>query len=88
METDRVVDEYFTEQHAENPSWAAALSIHHERDAELPQSIRSAFDSVVLFRELPGTEADARPLYIYLCLVYQTYRCEHSGPFCRRPSLQ
>ena len=55
------------------PSWAAALSIiTHERDAELPQSIRGAFDSVVLFRELPGTEADTRPLYIYLCLVYQT----------------
>ena len=73
METDRVVDEYFTEQHAENPFLGrSALYLTHERDAELPQSIRGAFDSVVLFRELPGTEADTRPLYIYLCLVYQT----------------
>ena len=73
METDRVVDEYFTEQHAENPFLGrSALYLTHEQDAELPQSIRGAFDSVVLFRELPGTEADARPLYIYLCLVYQT----------------
>jgi hypothetical protein len=72
-ETDRVVDEYFTEQRAENPFLGrSALYMTHERDAELPQSIRSAFDSVVLFRELPGIEADTRPLYIYLCLVYQT----------------
>ena len=73
METGRVVDEYFTEQRAENPFLGrSALYITHERDAELPQSIRGAFDSVVLFREIPGTEADSRPLYIYLCLVYQT----------------
>ena len=73
IETDRVVDEYFTEQHAENLFLGrSALYITHERDGELPQSIRGAFDSVVLFRELPGIEADSRPLYIYLCLVYQT----------------
>jgi hypothetical protein len=72
-ETDRVVDEYFTEQQAENPFLGrSALYITHERDPELPQSIRGAFDSVVLFRELPGTTADTRPLYIYLCLIYQT----------------
>jgi hypothetical protein len=73
METGRVVDEYFTEQQAENPFLGrSALYITHERDVELPQSIRGAFDSVALFREIPGTEADSRPLYIYLCLVYQT----------------
>jgi 4-amino-4-deoxy-L-arabinose transferase-like glycosyltransferase len=72
-ETDRVVDEYFTEQQAENPFLGrSALYITHERDAELPQTIRGAFDSVILFREVPGIEADTRPLYIYLCLVYQT----------------
>ena len=72
-ETDRVVDEYFTEQQAENPFLGrSALYITHERDADLPQSIRGAFDSVVFFRELPGAGVDTRPLYIYLCLVYQT----------------
>ncbi len=72
-ETGRVVDEYFTEQQAENPFLGrSALYMTHERDDELPQSIRGAFDSVVLFRELPGAGVDTRPLYIYLCLVYQT----------------
>jgi hypothetical protein len=73
METGRVVDEYFTEQRAENPFLGrSALYMTRERAGELPQSIRAAFDSVVLFRELPGAGGDPRPLYIYLCLVYQT----------------
>lgn len=73
VETGRVVDEYFTEQRAENPFLGrSALYVTRERAEELPQSIRAAFDSVVLFRELPGAGGDPRPLYIYLCLVYQT----------------
>jgi hypothetical protein len=73
METDRVVDEYFTEQQAENPFLGrSALYITRERAGDLPQSIRGAFDSVILFRELPGAGEDPQPLYIYLCLVYQT----------------
>ncbi|HEY5780043.1 MAG TPA: glycosyltransferase family 39 protein [Terrimicrobiaceae bacterium] len=72
-ETDRVVDEYFTEQQAENPFLGrSALYMTRERAGDLPQSIRAAFDSVILFRELPGAGGDPRPLYIYLCLVYQT----------------
>ena len=71
--TRRVVDDYFTEQRAENPFLGrSALYVTRERAEELPQSIRAAFDSVVLFRELPGAGGDPRPLYIYLCLVYQT----------------
>ena len=72
-ETGRVVDEYFTEQQAENPFLGrSALYMTRERAGDLPQSIRAAFDSVILFRELPGAGGDPRPLYIYLCLVYQT----------------
>ena len=73
VETGRVVDEYYTEQQAENPFLGrSALYMTRERAGDLPQSIRAAFDSVVLFRELPGAGGDPRPLYIYLCLVYQT----------------
>ena len=72
-ETGRVTDEYFTEQQAENAFLGrSALYITRERAGDLPQSIEAAFDSVILFRELPGAGDDARPLYIYLCLIYQT----------------
>ncbi|HEY5743787.1 MAG TPA: glycosyltransferase family 39 protein [Terrimicrobiaceae bacterium] len=71
--TDKVIDEYFTEQQAENAFLGrSALYITHERAGDLPQSITAAFDSVVPFRELAGAGGDPRPLYIYLCLVYQT----------------
>ena len=66
-------DEYFTEQQAENAFLGrSALYITHEPAGDLPQSIEGAFDSVSLFRELPGAGDDARPLYIYLCLNYRT----------------
>jgi Dolichyl-phosphate-mannose-protein mannosyltransferase len=72
-ETGKVSDEYFTEQQAENAFLGrSALYITHERRGDLPQSIEAAFDSVNLFRELPGAGDDPRPLYIYLCLIYQT----------------
>jgi Dolichyl-phosphate-mannose-protein mannosyltransferase len=72
-ETGKVRDEYFTEQKAESAFLGrSALYISHERAQDLPQSIKAAFDSVVMFRKLPGAGEDARPLYIYLCLVYQT----------------
>ena len=72
-ETGRVTDEYFTEQQAENAFLGrSALYITHERSGDLPQSIKAAFDSVSLFRELSGAGDDARPLYFYLCLIYQT----------------
>ena len=72
-ETGRVTDEYFTEQQAENAFLGrSALYITHERAGDLPQSIKAAFDSVILFRELPGAGDDSRPLYFYLCLIYQT----------------
>jgi hypothetical protein len=72
-ETGKVTDEYFTEQQAENAFFGrSALYITRERAGDLPQSIKAAFDSVILFRELPGAGDDARPLYIYLCLIYQT----------------
>ncbi|MGA9576188.1 MAG: glycosyltransferase family 39 protein [Terrimicrobiaceae bacterium] len=72
-ETGQVSDEYFTEQQAENAFLGrSALYITHERRGDLPQAIEAAFDSVSLFRELPGAGDDSRPLYIYLCLIYQT----------------
>jgi Dolichyl-phosphate-mannose-protein mannosyltransferase len=72
-ETGKVTDEYFTEQQAENAFLGrSALYITRESVNDLPQSIKAAFDSVILFRELPGAGDDARPLYIYLCLIYQT----------------
>ena len=72
-ETGRVTDEYFTEQQAENAFLGrSALYITHERSGDLPQSIKAAFDSVILFRELSGAGDDARPLYFYLCQIYQT----------------
>jgi Dolichyl-phosphate-mannose-protein mannosyltransferase len=72
-ETGKVTDEYFTEQQAENAFLGrSALYITHESPDALPQTIEAAFDSVSLFRELLGAGDDARPLYIYLCLIYQT----------------
>ena len=72
-ETGKVSDEYFTEQQAENAFLGrSALYITHESRGDLPQAIEAAFDSVSLFRELPGAGDDSRPLYIYLCLIYQT----------------
>ncbi|MGB8466742.1 MAG: hypothetical protein WCE49_17480, partial [Terrimicrobiaceae bacterium] len=64
---------YYTEQQAENAFLGrSALYITRESAGDLPQAIKAAFDSVVLFRKLPSAGDDARPLYIYLCLVYQT----------------
>ena len=72
-ETGTVKDEYYTEQQAENAFLGrSALYITRESAGDLPQAIKAAFDSVVLFRKLPSAGDDARPLYIYLCLVYQT----------------
>jgi hypothetical protein len=72
-ELGRVADEYFTEQEAENAFLGrSALYISREHEDELPQAIGAAFESVSLFRELPGAGNDPRPLYIYLCLNYQT----------------
>jgi Dolichyl-phosphate-mannose-protein mannosyltransferase len=72
-ETGKVTDEYFTEQQAENAFLGrSALYVTRELAGDLPQSIKAAFDSVILFRELPGAGDDARPLFIYLCLIYQT----------------
>ena len=72
-ETGKVTDEYFTEQQAENAFLGrSALYMTHERAGDLPQSIGAAFDSVILYRELPGAGDDSRPLYIYLCQIYQT----------------
>lgn len=72
-ETGKVVDEYFTEQQAENPFVGrSALYITHEPAAELPQSIQAAFNAVTPLGELPAAGDSARPLYIHLCVTYQT----------------
>lgn len=76
VETDKVVDEYFKdEQHGENLFVGrSALYIGHERAEDLPQSIRGAFQSVQEISKvtIPGNPLVTEPLYIYLCLNYQT----------------
>jgi hypothetical protein len=72
-ELGRVTDEYFTEQEAENAFLGrSALYISREHEGDLPQAIGAAFESVSLSHELPRAGNDPRPLYIYLCLNYQT----------------
>lgn len=76
VETDHPVqtgDGYFTEQKGENPFVGrSALYISREKEDELPQTIKAAFESVALVRRLPAAGAGKDALYIYLCLNYQT----------------
>lgn len=66
-------DEYFTEQDGENPFLGRnALYITHEDEADLPQTIRAAFTSVIRLETLPAAGGNTEPLYIYQCLDYQT----------------
>ncbi len=67
IETDEVVDEYFTEQKGYNPFIGMnALYI----GSDLPQTIKGAFSEVLPLRKIHLP--DRRSLTIHLCLDYQT----------------
>lgn len=73
VESDKVVDEYFTEQKGENPFIGrSALYISRESPADVPQTIQAAFESVTLLEELRPVGGGKEPLYLYFCLNYQT----------------
>jgi hypothetical protein len=72
IESDKVVDEYFTEQKGENPFVGrSAIYITREPADEVPQTIKAAFESVTLLRQIRPAEGED-PLYLYFCLNYQT----------------
>jgi 4-amino-4-deoxy-L-arabinose transferase-like glycosyltransferase len=69
--SDHPSDEYFTEQKGENPFIGrSALYVTYEAPDDLPQAIKGAFESVKQAAEIPGMGKE--PLYIYLCVNYQT----------------
>ena len=73
VESEKVVDEYFTEQKGENPFVGrSALYLSREPADEVPQTIKAAFESVTLLKELPPAGGGKEPLYLYFCLNYQT----------------
>ncbi len=66
-------DGVFTEQKGENPFIGRnALYITRESPDDLPQSIKGAFASVDLLESLHPEGEIREPLYIYLCVNYQT----------------
>lgn len=67
VESDRVADEYFTEQKGVNP-FVGRNAIYVGSD--LPQTIKGAFQEVQPLRKIPSP--DGRDLTIYVCLGYQT----------------
>ncbi len=71
VETTHVGDEYFTEQKGENPfAGRSALYLTREATDNLPQTIRAAFEAVTLLKTI--NPEGKEPLYIHLCLNYQT----------------
>lgn len=72
IESEKVVDEYFTEQKGENPFVGrSALYISRESADDVPQTIKAAFESVTLLRQIRPAEG-GEPIYLYFCLNYQT----------------
>ncbi len=73
VETVQPTDEFFTEQKGENPFMGrSALYISRESANDVPQTIKAAFESVTFLQRLPPVGGDSEPLYIYLCVNYQT----------------
>ena len=73
VEAVRPADEYFTEQKGENPfRGRSALYISREPAGAVPQNIKGAFESVTFLQSLPAAGGGPEPLYIYLCVNYQT----------------
>jgi len=73
VEAPAPADEFFTEQKGENPFMGrSALYISRESACDLPQTIKAAFESVTFLKQLPPAGGGSEPLYIYLCVNYQT----------------
>lgn len=74
VEVDKPSNEYFQEeQRAENPFLGRdALYVTSEKADDVPQTIKAAFESVTLLKTYPMGGDRQEPLYIYLCLNYQT----------------
>jgi len=73
VEAPTPADEFFTEQKGENPFMGrSALYISRESASDLPQTIKAAFESVTFLKQLPPAGGGSEPLYIYLCVNYQT----------------
>jgi len=70
VSAEKAPNQYFEEQKAVNPFIGRyALYVGREQPGKLPQAISGAFSEVQFVRKmLPGKD----PLYIYLCLEYQT----------------
>jgi len=67
VESDKVADEYFTEQKGENP-YVGRNAVYIGR--ELPQTVKGAFAEVVPFKIISGPLG--KDLLIYLCIGYET----------------
>lgn len=67
VESDKVTDEYFTEQKGVNP-YVGRNAVYIGR--ELPQTIKGAFTEVVPCKTVPGP--GGKDLHVFLCLGYET----------------
>ncbi len=73
VESERVTDEFFTEQKGENPFMGrSALYLSRERAGEAPQAVKAAFEAVTFLKQLPPAGSEGGPLYLYFCENYQT----------------
>ncbi len=73
VESEKVVDEYFTEQKGENPFVGrSALYVSRESANDVPQAVKAAFESVTFLKRLPSAGNESGPLYLYFCQNYQT----------------
>lgn len=73
VESERVTDEFFTEQKGENPFMGrSAIYISRESANDVPQAVKAAFESVTFLKRLPPAGHENGPLYLYFCQNYQT----------------
>lgn len=73
VESEKVVDEYFTEQEGENPFVGrSAIYLSRESANDVPQAVKAAFESVTFLKRLPPAGNEGGPLYLYFCQNYQT----------------
>ncbi|MEO8206374.1 MAG: glycosyltransferase family 39 protein [Chthoniobacterales bacterium] len=72
VETQKSPDEYFLEMKATNP-YIGKSALYVSEEAELPQTIQGAFNTVSLIRSLTFSEKNGvRTIWIYWCADYQT----------------
>lgn len=73
VDADKAPDEFFTEVKATNP-YMGKSALYFTDEAELPQTIQGAFQSVKLLKTLtlPLQSGGTHSFHIYLCENYQT----------------